>query len=169
MGDYVDSFGLVRFVGRGEGVDNLYDASAKPAEGACNAIEIKFDGEGIVPNVGTGYDRGQAYLPAGSVIGRSILFIEEKGSASALTLSLVDKDGNAIKDGNDDPIVLTSSAITPTANGEAYNVNAANGKQVPLALDSDGDILPSEEQKNGYIKMGGTFTGCKGVLKIEYV
>ena len=169
MGDYVDSFGLVRFVGRGEGVDNLYDASAKPAEGACNAIEIKFDGEGIVPNVGTKYDRAQAYLPAGSVIGRSILFIGEKGSASALTLSLVDKDGNAIKDGNDDPIVLTSSAITPTANGEAYNVNAANGKQVPLALDSDGNILPPEEQKNGYIKMGGTFTGCKGVLKIEFV
>ena len=168
MGDYVDSFGLVRFVGRGEGVDNLYDASAKPAEGACNAIEIKFDGEGIVPNVGTKYDRAQAYLPAGSVIGRSILFIEEKGSASALTLSLVDKDGTAIKDG-DDPIVLTSSAITPTANGTTFNVNAANGKQVPLALDSDGNILPPEEQKNGYIKMGGTFTGCKGVLKIEYV
>ena len=168
MGDYVDSFGLVRFVGRGEGVDDLYDASAKPAEGPVNAIEIKFDGQGIVPNVGTGYDRGQAYLPAGSTIGRSVLFIETKGSASGLTLSLVDKDGNAIKDANDDAIVLMTST-TPSASGVAINANNANGKQVPLALDSDGNILPPEEQKNGYIKMGGTFTGCKGVLKIEYV
>ena len=96
MGDYVDSFGLVRFVGRGEGVDNLYDASAKPAEGACNAIEIKFDGEGIGPNVGTKYDRAQAYLPAGSTIGRAVLFIEEVGSAASLTLKVVEKDGSDI-------------------------------------------------------------------------
>lgn len=165
MGDYVDSFGLARYVGRGEGVDNLYDASAKPAEGACNAIEIKFDGEGIVPNVGTKYDRAQAYLPAGAVIGRSILFIEEKGSAASLTLKVVDKDGADIEG-----LTMTSEAITPDQNGVAYNVNAANGKQVPLAVDSEtGEILPPEEQKNGYIKMGGTFTGCKGVLKIEFV
>ena len=165
MGDYVDSFGLVRFVGRGEGVDNLYDASAKPAEGACNAIEIKFDGEGIGPNVGTKYDRAQAYLPAGSTIDRAVLFIEEKGSAASLTLKVVDKDGSDISG-----LTMTSEAITPTANGQAFNVNAANGKQVPLAVDADtGEILPSEQQKNGYIKMGGTVTGCKGVLKIEFV
>lgn len=157
MGNYIDSFGLVRFVGRGEGVDKLYDASAKPAEGATNYIEIKIDGEGIGPNVGSTYDRAQAYIPMGSVIGRAILFVKEKGSASGVTLSLVDKDGNAF-----DP-ALNMLSSTNVADKTAYNANVSNGKQVPVAFDAAGNPI------HAYVKMGGTVTGLKGVLKIEYV
>lgn len=150
MGEYVDSFGLVRYVGRGEGVDKLYDASAKPAEGMYNSVEVKIYGEGIGPNVGTSYDRGQAYVPAGSVLGRAVLFVEEKGEAANVTLSLVKKDGSAFGT----PIALTSSAITPTNDATSFEVNASEGKQVP---------------ENAYVKMGGTVTDLKGVLKIEFI
>lgn len=161
MGDYVDSFGLVRYVGRGEGVDNLYDASAKPAEGMYNSIEVKIDGEGIGPNVGTAYDRGQACVPAGSVLGRAVLFVEEAGSAANVELSLVKKDGSAF----DTAIKLTASAISP-ADATSYECNNAEGTQIPVAFE-DGKL--AAEQDNAYVKMSGTVTGLKGVLKIEFI
>lgn len=161
MGDYVDSFGLVRYVGRGEGVDNLYDASAKPAEGMYNSIEVKIDGEGIGPNVGTAYDRGQACVPAGSVLGRAVLFVEEAGSGANIELSLVKKDGSDF----DTAIELTESAITP-ADATSYECNNAEGTQIPVAFE-DGKL--AAEQDNAYVKMSGTVTGLKGVLKIEFI
>jgi hypothetical protein len=161
MGDYVDSFGLVRYVGRGEGVDNLYDASAKPAEGMFNSIEVKINGEGIGPNVGTAYDRGQAVIPAGSVLGRTVLFVEEAGNAANVELSLVKKDGSAF----DTAIELTASAISP-ADATTYECNNAEGTQIPVTFE-DGKL--AAEQDNAYVKMSGTVTGLKGVLKIEYV
>ena len=150
MGDYVDSFGLVRYVGRGEGVDKLYDASAKPAEGMYNSIEVKIDGEGIGPNVGTAYDRGQAVIPAGSVLGRAVLFVEKKGGASNVELSLVKKDGSVFSPA----IKLTASPLS-LADATSYECNNAEGKQIPV--------------ENAYVKMGGTVTGLKGVLKIEFI
>lgn len=161
MGDYVDSFGLVRYVGRGEGVDNLYDASAKPAEGMYNSIEVKINGEGIGPNVGTAYDRGQAVVPAGSVLGRAVLFVEEAGSASGVELSLVKKDGSDF----DTAIKLTESAISP-ADATSYECNNAEGTQIPVVFE-DGKL--AAEQENAYVKMSGTVTGLKGVLKIEFI
>ena len=151
MGDYVDSFGLVRYVGRGEGVDKLYDASAKPAEGMYNSIEVKIDGEGIGPNVGTAYDRGQAVIPAGSVLGRVVLFVEKKGEAANVELSLVKKDGSAFSPA----IKLTASPLTLTADATTYECNNAEGKQIPV--------------ENAYVKMGGTVKDLKGVLKIEFI
>lgn len=151
MGDYVDSFGLVRFVGRGEGVDDLYDSSAKPAEGMTNSIEVKINGKGIGPNVGTAYDRGQAVIPAGSVLGRCVLFVKEAGSAASVELSLVKKDGSDF----DTAIELTESAITPT-DATAFAVDNAEGTQIPV-------------DENAYVKMSGTVTGLTGVLKIEYI
>ena len=150
MGDYVDSFGLVRYVGRGEGVDKLYDASAKPAEGMYNSIEVKIDGEGIGPNVGTAYDRGQAVIPAGSVLGRVVLFVEKKGEAANVELSLVKKDGSDFSTA----IKLTASPLS-LADATSYECNNAEGKQIPV--------------ENAYVKMGGTVTGLKGVLKIEFI
>lgn len=148
MGDYVDSFGLTRYVGRGEGVDDLYDASAKPAEGATNYIEIKIKGKGIVPNVGSAYDRAQAYIPKGAVCGRAILFVENHGSADDVTLSLVKKNGEAFS------TPLTMLSATDCADNTAYNANGTNGVQMP---------------EDAYVKMGGTFTDLTGTLKIEYV
>lgn len=150
MGDYVDSFGLVRYVGRGEGVDKLYDASAKPAEGMYNSIEVKINGEGIGPNVGTAYARGQAVIPAGSVLGRVVLFVEEAGQAANVELSLVKKDGSVFSPA----IKLTASPLS-LANATSYECNNAEGKQIPV--------------ENAYVKMSGTVTGLKGVLKIEFI
>ena len=48
MGEYISSFGVTRTVGRGEGRDELYDASAKPALGAHNVIEVVVDEKGPV-------------------------------------------------------------------------------------------------------------------------
>lgn len=160
MGDYVDSFGLVRYVGRGEGVDDLYDASAKPSEGVVNAIEIKIDGKGIGPNVGSTYDRGEAYIPMGSVVGRAILFVEDAGGDSnAVTLSLVNKNGTAF-----DP-ALTMLSSTSVADKTAYNANGTNGKQIPVAFFDSDPLKPI----HAFVKMTETVGGLKGVLKIEYV
>lgn len=161
MGDYVDSFGLVRYVGRGEGVDKLYDASAKPAEGMYNSIEVKINGEGIGPNVGTAYDRGQAVIPAGSVLGRAVLFVEEAGSAANVELSLVKKDGSNFSTA----IKLTASPLS-LANATSYECNNAEGKQIPVVFEN-GKL--AAEQDNAYVKMGGTVAGLKGVLKIEFI
>ena len=161
MGDYVDSFGLVRYVGRGEGVDNLYDASAKPAEGMYNSVEVKINGEGIGPNVGTSYDRGQAVIPAGSVLGRVVLFVEKKGEAANVELSLVKKDGSDFSQ----VIKLTASPLTLN-DATTYECNNAEGKQIPVVF-KDGKL--AAEQDNAYVKMSGTVKDLKGVLKIEFI
>lgn len=161
MGEYVGSFGLVRYVGRGDGVDNLYDASAKPAEGMYNSIEVKINGEGIGPNVGSAYDRGQAYIPAGSVLGRVVLFVEKMGEAANIELSLVKKDGSDFREA----IKLTASPLT-LKDATTYECNNAEGTQIPVVFEN-GKL--AKEQDNAYVKMGGTVKDLKGVLKIEFI
>ena len=161
MGDYVDSFGLVRYVGRGEGVDKLYDASAKPAEGMYNSIEVKIYGKGIGPNVGASYDRGQAVIPAGAVLGRAVLFVEKAGEASNVELSLVKKDGSDFGPA----IKLTASPLSPV-DATTYECDNAKGKQIPVVF-KNGKL--AAEQENAYVKMSGTVKDLKGVLKIEFI
>jgi len=146
MGSYVSDFGVVRYVGRGEGFDEKYDASALPALGGLNFIEVTLGENCPVPNVGTGYGNGQAKVPAGSLIGRSVLFVEKKGSASGIKVSLVKKDGSDAQD--------MIASTTPDADGVAYNANLLNG------------TLVSEDR---YVKISGTTTGLKGKLVIEFV
>ena len=55
--EYLSSFGVVRQYGRGEGRDELYEASAKPALGAHNCIEVVVDSKGPTPNFDGKYHR----------------------------------------------------------------------------------------------------------------
>ena len=58
--EYLSSFGVVRQYGRGEGRDELYEASAKPALGARNCIEVVVDSKGPTPNFDGKYHRDGA-------------------------------------------------------------------------------------------------------------
>lgn len=146
MGEYVSDFGITRYVGRGEGRDEKYDASAMPAEGTTNGIEVIVNANGPVPNKGTGYGNGQAKIPAGAVIGRSVLLTNKKGSASSIVLQLVKVDGTDAQAMND--------AYTPSNNGEVLNANELNGTRIA---------------EDRYVKATGTLTGFEGKLIIEYV
>lgn len=146
MGEYVSDFGVVRYVGRGEGRDEKYDASAMPAEGTTNGIEVVVNENGPVPNKGTGYGNGQAKIPAGAVIGRSVLLVDKKGSAASIVLQLVKVDGTDAQAMND--------AYTPLADGEVLNANELNGVRIA---------------EDRFVKATGTLTGFEGKLIIEYV
>lgn len=145
MGSYISSYGIERQVGRGEGVDELYNASAKPALGANNVVKVVVDEKGPNPNKGTGYGRDGAYLPSGAVIVSATLLTETAGSAAGVTVSLVKKDGS-------DAVALLG-ATTPTDNG----VDEAAGAAVGTRLAED-----------RYFKVGGTTDGLKAVLVVEY-
>lgn len=146
MGEYISDFGIVRYVGRGEGRDEKYDASAMPAEGTTNGIEVVVNANGPVPNKGTGYGNGQAKIPAGAVIGRSVLLTNKKGSAASIVLQLVKVDGSDAQAMND--------AYTPSADGEVLNANELNGVRIA---------------EDRFVKATGTLTGFEGKLIIEYV
>lgn len=145
MGSYISSFGIERQVGRGEGVDELYNASAKPALGANNVVEVVVNEKGPMPNKGTGYGRDGAYLPAGAAVVSATLLTDKKGSAADVTVSLVKKDGSDAQE--------LLGATTPTDNG----VNEAAGAAVGTRLAED-----------RYFKVGGTTTGLEAVLVVEY-
>ena len=146
MGEYVSDFGITRYVGRGEGRDAKYDASALPALGACNAIEVVVDGATPAPNKGTGYGNGQAKIPAGAVVGRTVFLVEAAGSADDVKLQLVKVDGSDAQD--------MMAATDPTTGG-VINANLLNGTRVA---------------EDRYVKITGTTTtGLKGKVIIEYV
>ena len=147
MGEYISSFGVTRTVGRGEGRDELYDASAKPALGAHNAIEVVVDEKGPVANKGTKFGNGQAYIPAGAVITAAHVLTEVKGSAASVTIDLVKKDGTGT--------VSLFDAFTPDGDN---SVNTAAG-----------DALNTRVAENMYVKAGGTRTGMKAKVIIEYI
>lgn len=145
MGSYISSYGVERQVGRGEGVDELYSASAKPALGANNVVEVVVNEKGPNPNKGTGYGRDGAYLPAGAVVVSATLLTTKKGSAAGVTIDLVKKDGTDAR--------ALLAATTPTDNG----VNEAAGAAVGTRLAED-----------RYFKVGGTTTGLEAILVVEY-
>lgn len=145
---YVDSFGMIHKLGVGSGRDELYDASAKPALGTTNGIEVIVDEKGPTPNVGTSYGNGQACIPAGSVvIADSFLFVDKKGSAANVVLELVKKDGT-------DPLVVLTS-YTPEADGDIQNFSGAG---IGQALKED-----------RYLKVSGTTTGLKARALISFM
>lgn len=145
MGSYISSFGVERQVGRGEGRDELYGVSAKPALGANNVLEVVVNDKGPMPNKGTGYGRDGAYVPAGALVVSATLLTESKGSASGVTISLVKKDGSDAQE------LLGSTE--PEDNGAAVAAGVAVGKRVA---------------EDRYFKVGGTTTDLKAVLVVEY-
>lgn len=147
MSEYVGSFGVIRYVGAGEGRDVKYDSSAKPAEGMRNFIEVVVDENGPVANVGKGFGNGQAYIPAGAVVTAAYLLTEVKGSDTNVTLSLVKKDGT-------DAIALLAEA-TPTSDN---SVNAAAGA-----------VIGTRMAEDRYVVSEGTKTGLKAKAVIEFI
>lgn len=147
MGKYTGSFGLTRYVGIGEGRDIHYDASAKPSSGLTNYIEVIVDENGPVANDGTKYANGQACIPAGAVVTDAYVLTEVKGSAAAVTIDLVKKDGTGA--------ISLFGAFTPAGDNSANN--------------ADGDALQTRIAEAMYVKAGGTRTGMKAKLVIEYI
>ena len=147
MGNYIGSFGIERQLGRGEGRDEKYNASAKPALGLTKTVEVVVDEHGPVANKGTGYGRDGAYIPAGAVVTDAYVLTEVKGSAAAVTIDLVKKDGTGA--------VSLFGAFTPAGDNSANN--------------ADGDALQTRVAEAMYVKAGGTRTGMKAKLVIEYI
>lgn len=147
MGSYISSFGIERKVGRGEGIDELYNVSAKPALGANNVLEVVVNEKGPTLNKGNGYGRDGAYLPAGAVVVAATLLTQVKGSAADVTIDLVKKDGS------DKQALL--AATTPAGNN---SVDAAAGVSVGKRIAED-----------RYFKVGGNTEGLKAVLVVEYI
>lgn len=147
MGEYVSTFGVLRQYGRGEGFDAKYDAAAKPSLGAVKAIEVTVDENGPMPNVGDHYGRDAAYLPKGAVVIDGSLLTEVAGSAAGVTLSLVKKDGTGA--------VELLGASTPAGDN---STNRCEGAAIGTRLSED-----------MYVKAGGTRTGMKAKVIIEYI
>lgn len=147
MGNYTSSFGVYRAVGRGEGRDELYDVSAKPALGMHKFLEAVVNEKGPVANKGEEYGRDGAYVPAGSVISNATLFINKAGSAANVKIDMVKKDGTDAK-------ALLAAVASPTDG----SVNEAAGAVIGTLLAED-----------RYFKVSGTLTGLDAVLKLEYI
>ena len=143
MGEYISSFGVTRTVGRGEGRDELYDASAKPALGAHNVIEVVVDEKGPVANKVNGhYGKDAACLPAGAtLVGGHLIKDEGSASVDGVSLSLVKEDGT-------DPVTILASA-----SGE---VSALTG-------------LNTKFSEKRFVKATGNGAGMKAKVVIEYI
>lgn len=148
---YVDSFGLTQYLGVGAGRDELCDASAKPDLGAKKHLEIIVDANGPVENAGSSFGRGAACLPKGAYVVDARLVTEVKGSASGITLSMVKADGT---DGK-----ALFAATTPSANNTVNVVDASDAANVL-------NVIFAEDR---YVKAGGTRTGYKGKLILEFI
>lgn len=148
MGEYNSTFGVSRYVGRGEGRDAKYDASAKPALGVSNFIEVTVDDNGPVANKGSGFGKGQAYIPAGAVVLKATLLVEKKGSASGVAFGLVKADGSSSS--------ALLASVTPSANNTVYTSDDEASIGTRLAEDR-------------YVVSTGTRTGIKAKLLVEYI
>lgn len=145
MGEYVGNFGLKRYVGRGEATSPNYDASAKPAEGMHNCIEVVLNAEGPVV---AGIDLAQAKIPAGGTVTRATILVDGDNTATPIaSISLVKKDGT------DGKALFTAQALTA-------------GGSVNAAANAAGLIRYSE---NRYPVLDKKYAGLKGTLLIEYI
>lgn len=145
MGEYVGNFGLKRYVGRGEATSPLYNASAKPAEGMHNCIEVVLNAEGPVV---AGIDLMQAHIPAGAVVTRATILVDSENTATPITsISLVKKDGS------DGKALFSNQALVA-------------GKSVNAEANAAALIRYAEER---YPVLDKAYAGLKGTLLIEYI
>lgn len=146
MGEFKGAFGLTRILGRGEGRDELYDASAKPAEGMHNFIEVVVNAKGPSANDSGSFGRGQAYIPAGSVV-KSAQLINNSDKTATLTVSLVKADGTDAK------ALFSAKAL------------AANGTLATAGSEA-GLIRVTEDR---YVKATGMVAGLDATLLVEFI
>lgn len=147
MGEYVGNFGLKRYVGRGEATSPLYDASAKPAEGMHNFIEVVLNEEGPVV---AGIDLMQAHIPAGAVVTRATILVDGKNTATPITsIKLVKAD----KPEDDAKALFSNQALVA-----GKSVNAEANAEALIRYD-----------KERYPVLDKAYAGLKGTLLIEYI
>lgn len=144
---YVSEYGVTRVFGRGEGYDELCDSTAHPSMTANNVIEVIVDENGPVENAGSEFGRGAAKIPAGCVVVKGTLLVQKAGSAADVTLNLVDKDGSNS--------VALLAATTPSGDN--------------TVVVCEGAAIGSRTSVAKYVKAGGTRTGLKAVLLLEYI
>lgn len=147
MGEYVSTFGVRRYVGEGEGRDVKYDASVKPSLGLYKSVEIVVNGDGPVPNLGTGYDGTQPAIPAGATVTYAYIVVGKDSATANVTVSLVNKAGG-------DALALFN----------AVDLNA--GKTVEV---SEGAAALKQISEDRYAKATGLVKDLDAKLIIEYI
>lgn len=147
MGEYVSTFGVRRYVGKGEGRDVKYDASAKPSLGLYKSVEVVVNGTGPVPNLNGGYDGTQAAVPAGATVTYAYIVVGKESATANVTVSLVNKAGAG---------ELSLFGATDLVAGETVEVSegAAALKQLDEAM---------------FAKATGLVDGLDAKLIIEYI
>lgn len=146
---YVSSFGVPRYNGRGEGVDNQNNAAAPSTFGMLNQVVVPVDGDNGQPttNVGTAFGRGVAKVPAGAFVVSCDLITVDKGTSSDVNVGLYQKDGTAI---DEDGLIAAGAPAT----GEI--------------LKGAGALVGKVVAQDGFIKATGTLKGLKGALVVTY-
>lgn len=159
MSEYISKTfeGMRRYVGAGEGRDVKYTASAKPALGLYNGIEVEVNATGPVPNLGEGYDKTQAYIPAGSKIECAHLKLRKVVDGN-LTFKLVGKAGNTL--GTFDVVAVLAADAKREANGSA----------IVAAYDVEGEgVLGKVFGEDAYVSATGLAEGIEGILLVDYI
>lgn len=158
MASYVDSFGIERVYGLGEGVDTLNAASAEGMSGSLHEVccPLSLTGPDFnrdKNNDGTmdSFGRGVACIPAGATIEEVVIKVNSlTGTVTAATLGLYEKDGTVI------------DADGLYALGE--------GTFAAGLLDGNGALLKTVLAKTGYLKFAQTgATALDGEIVVRYI
>ena len=147
MGEYVSTFGVRRYVGKGEGRDAKYDASVKPSLGLYKSVEIVVNGDGPVPNLGAGYDGTQPAIPAGATVTYAYIVVGKESATANVSVSLVNKAGG-------DALALFN----------AVDLNAGETVEV-----SEGAAALKQLGEDRYAKATGLVKDLDAKLIIEYI
>lgn len=158
MSEYISkTFGVRRYVGAGEGRDVKYTASAKPALGLYNGIEVEVNATGPVANKGTGFDGTQAYVPAGSKIEYAHLKLRKVADGN-LTFKLVGKAGNVL--GSFDAVAVLAADAKRDADGSV----------IVAAYDVDGEgVIGKVFGEDAYVVAEGLAAGIEGILLVDFI
>lgn len=147
MGEYVSTFGVRRYVGKGEGRDAKYDASVKPSLGLYKSVEIVVNGDGPVPNLGAGYDGTQPAIPAGATVTYAYIVVGKESATANVSVELVNKAGG-------DALALFN----------AVDLNAGETVEV-----SEGAAALKQLGEDRYAKATGLVKDLDAKLIIEYI
>lgn len=152
MGEYVSTFGVRRYVGKGEGRDVKYDASAKPSLGLYKSVEVVVNGTGPVPNKNGGYDGTQAAVPAGATVTYAYIVVnkvpaDRAEDGVAVSVALVNKAGAG-------DLSLFNGAVLKAGETVEVSEGAAALKQLDEAM---------------FAKATGLVDGLDAKLIIEYI
>lgn len=158
MASYVDSFGVERVYGLGEGVDKFNASSAEGMAGALHELVCPLSLTGPdfnrdANNDGTNdsFGRGVANIPAGATIKDVMIKVNSlTGTVTAATLGLYQKDGTVID-----------------ADG-LYDLGA--GSFAAGLIAGNGALLDTVLEHKGFLKFAQTgATALDGEIVVRYI